>query len=290
MVYAGITVLTPSFMCISTLCKRIYQVYTHLYAKVIDIILAPQEQPSVQRTYKKSAHIGKHLYKLRASHNKLRNECTSGRNSRVKSTRPRSPVISRTRKPRRFRDARNRWKSKNQVGDWRWWRLPPEYHRNNPKFTSNHEMKASVPSDHVNEDVETIEGIDLCRSSITASRKYVDRFYPTIPTDCVIGSRQYLLGHTIANVNESCDVEGGWHIVGFQGKPRKKSSNTDTSNSSKLGVTSNAKLKPKKTRKKKKKKKESTVKSEEISTVKKEQRTFKKVINFIKSLGKSTSN
>ena len=156
MVYAGITVLTPSFMCISTLCKRIYQVYTHLYAKVIDIILAPQEQPSVQRTYKKSARIGKHLYKLRTLHNKLRNECTSGRNSRVKSTRPRSPVISRTRKPRRFRDARNRWKSKNQVGDWRWWRLPPEYHRDNPKFTSKHEMKASVPSDHVNEDVEMI--------------------------------------------------------------------------------------------------------------------------------------
>ena len=64
-------------------------------------------------------------------------------------------------------------------------------------------MKASVPSDHVTEDVETIEEIDLCCSFITASRKYVDRFYPTIPTDCVIGSMQYVLGHTIANVNES---------------------------------------------------------------------------------------
>ena len=93
MVYAGITVLTPSYMCISTLCKRIYQVYKHLYAKVIDIILAPQEQPSIQRMYKKLARIGKHLYKLRTLHNKLRNECTSGRNSRVKSTRPRSAVF-----------------------------------------------------------------------------------------------------------------------------------------------------------------------------------------------------
>ena len=128
MVYAGITVLTPSFMCISTLCKRIYQVYTHLYAKVIDIILAPQEQPSVQRMYKKSAHIGKHLYKLQALHNKLRNECTSGRNSRIKSTPPRSSVISRTRKPRRFCNTRTRWKNKNQVGNWQWWQLPPEYH------------------------------------------------------------------------------------------------------------------------------------------------------------------
>ena len=97
MVYAGITVLTPSFTCITTLCKRIYQMYTHLYAKVSDIILTPPEQPSIQRTYKKSARIDKHLYKLRAVHNKLHNECTSGRDSRAKSTRPRSPVISRTR-------------------------------------------------------------------------------------------------------------------------------------------------------------------------------------------------
>ena len=79
-------------------------------------------------------------------------------------------------------------------------------------------------------------------------------------------------------------------MVGFQGKPRKKSSDTNTSNSSKLGVTSNAKPKPKKKRKYKKKKKESTVKSEKIPTVKKETRTFDKVINFIKSLGKNTSN
>ena len=172
----------------------------------------------------------------------------------------------------------------------RWWQLPPEYHRDNPKFTPKHEMKASVPSDHVNEDVETIEGIDLCRSFITASRKYVDRFYPTIPTDCVIGSRQYLLGHTIANVNESCDVEGEWYVVGFQGKARKESSNMNTTNLSKLGVTSIAKMKPKKKHKNKKKKKKMTVKSQKVTTVKKETGTFKKVIDFIKSLGNTTSS
>ena len=219
MVYAGITVLTPSFMCLSTLCKRIYQVYTHLYAKVIDIILAPQEQPSVQRTYKKSARIGKHLYKLQALHNKLRNECTWGRNSRVKSTQPRSPVVSRTRKPTRFCDAQKCWKSKNQVGYWQWWQLPPEYLCNNPKFTSKSETKMIVPTHHVTEDVETIEEIDLCCSFITVSSKYVGRFYPTIPTDCVIRSRQYLLGHTIANVNESCDVEGDGTLLDFKGNP-----------------------------------------------------------------------
>ena len=208
MVYAGITVLTPSYMCIATLCKRIYQVYTHLYAKVIDIILAPQEPPSIQQTYKKSARIGKHLYKLRTLHNKLRNECTSGRNSRVKSTRPRSAVISRTRKPRRFRNARNRWKNISHTGGWRWWRLPPEYHRDNPKFTSKPKTKMSVPKHHVMKDVETVQEIDLCSSFITASSKYVGRFYPTVPTDCVIGSMQYVLGHTITNVNESCDVKG----------------------------------------------------------------------------------
>ena len=64
----------------------------------------------------------------------------------------------------------------------------------------------------------------------------------------------------------------------------------NTNNPSKLGVTSIAKLKPKKKRKNKKKKKKSPVKSEEISTVKKEPRTFEKVINFNKYLGKSTSN
>ena len=68
MVYVGITVLTPSFMCVATLCKSIYQVYMHLYAK-IDIILIPQEQPSFKRTYKKLTRIGKYLYKLQASHN-----------------------------------------------------------------------------------------------------------------------------------------------------------------------------------------------------------------------------
>ena len=101
---------------------------------------------------------------------------------------------------------------------------------------------------------------------------------------------QYVLGHTIANVNESCDVEGEWHVVGFQGKPRKKSNIHKTNNLSKLGVTSNAKLKPKKKRKNKKKKKESTVKLEKTTTVKKETGTFEKVINFIKSLGSNTSN
>ena len=105
MVYAGITVLTPSFMCMAKLCNGMYQVYMHLYAKIVDIILIPQEQPSVKRTCKKSARIGKHLYKLQTLHNKLRNKCTTGRNSRVKSTQPRSSVISCTRKPRRFRNA-----------------------------------------------------------------------------------------------------------------------------------------------------------------------------------------
>ena len=200
MVYAGITVLTPSFMCMTKLCKGIYQVYMRLYAKLVDIILTPQEQPSVKRTYKKSACIGKHLYKLQTLHNKLRNECTSDRNSRVKSTQPRSSVISRTRKPRRFRNAQNCWKNKNQIGDWRWWQLPPEYHCDNPKFLSKPETKVFVPTHHVTEDVETIQETDLCNNFITVLSKYVGRFYPTVPTKCVIGSVQYVLRYTIANV------------------------------------------------------------------------------------------
>ena len=147
-----------------------------------------------------------------------------------------------------------------------------------------------VPTHHVTEDVETIEETDLCYSFITASSKYVGRFYPTIPTECVIEPVQYILGHTIANVNKSCNVEGEWHVVGFQGKPRKKSSNMNTNNLSKLGVTSIAKSKPKKKHKNKKKKKKSTVKSEKVTMVKKETGTFEKVINFIKSLGNTTSN
>ena len=139
-------------------------------------------------------------------------------------------------------------------------------------------------------DVETVQEIDLCSSFITASAKYVGRFYLTIPTDCVIGSMQYVLGHTIANVNELCDVEGEWHVVGFQGRSRKKSNIQEMNNSSKLGVTNNAKSKPKKKRKNKKKKKESTVKPENTTTVEKKQGTFEKVINFIKSLGSETSN
>ena len=127
-------------------------------------------------------------------------------------------------------------------------------------------------------------------SKNTALSKYVGRFYPTVPTDCVIGAMQYVLRHTIANVNELCDVEGEWHVVGFQGKARKKSSNIDTNNLSKLGVTSIAKLKPKKKQKHKKKKKKLTVKSEKVTTVKKETGTFEKVINFIKSLGNTTSS
>ena len=146
-----------------------------------------------------------------------------------------------------------------------------------------------VPDHHVTEDVETIEEIDLCYSFITALSKYVGRFYPTIPTNCVIGLMQYVLGHTIANVNELCDVEGEWHVVGFQGKACKESSNMNANNLSKLGVTSIAKLKPKKKRKHKKKKKKSTVKSEMVTTVKKESRTSEKVINFIKSIGNNTS-
>ena len=121
MVYTGITVLTPSYMCLSKIGNMMYQVYMHLYAKIGNIILIRQEQSSLKRTYKKLAHIGKYLYKLQVSHTKLRNKSTSGRNSRVKSTQPRSSVISRTRKPRRFRNAQTCWKNKNQVGDWQWW-------------------------------------------------------------------------------------------------------------------------------------------------------------------------
>ena len=79
-------------------------------------------------------------------------------------------------------------------------------------------------------------------------------------------------------------------MVGFQGKARKESSNMNTTNLSKLGVMSIAKLKPKKKHKNKNKKKKSTVKSEKVTTVKKETGTFEKVTNFIKSLGKATSS
>ena len=61
MVYAGITVLTPSYMCLAKLYNGMYQVYMHLYTKIGDIILILQEQPSFKRTYKKLARIGKYL-------------------------------------------------------------------------------------------------------------------------------------------------------------------------------------------------------------------------------------
>ena len=168
--------------------------------------------------------------------------------------------------------------------------MPPEYHRDNPKFLSKPETKVFVPTHHVTEDVETIEETDLCYSFIIASSKYVGRFYPTIPTDYIIGPVQYVLGHTIANIIQSSDIEGEWHVVGFQGKAQKESSNIDANNPSKLGVMSNAKLKPKKKRKNKKKKKKLTVKPEKETTVKKEVRTFKKVTNFIKSLSNTTKS
>ena len=156
--------------------------------------------------------------------------------------------------------------------------MPPEYHRDNPKFTSKPETKTFVPDHHVTEDVETIEEIKLCYSFITALLKYVGRFYPSIPTDCVIGLTQYVLGHMITNVNELCDVEGEWYVVGFQGKARKESSNTNSNNLSKLGVTSNAKSKPKKKRRNIKKKKKLMVKLEKETAVKKQVGTFKKYL------------
>ena len=97
-----------------------------------------------------------------------------------------------------------------------------------------------------------------------------------------------LLGHTIANINESNDIEGEWHVVGFQGKAQKEPSNIDANNPSKLGVTSIAKLKPKKKRKNKKKKKKLTVKPEKETMVKKEVGPFEKVTNFIISLSNTT--
>ena len=140
--------------------------------------------------------------------------------------------------------------------------MPPEYHCDNLKFPSKPETKVNVPTHHVTEDVETGEAIDMCSSFIIASSKYVGRFYSTIPMECVIGSVQYVLGHTITNVNQSSDIEGGWQVVGIQGKAWKKLSNINANNPSKLGVTSNAKLKPKKKRRNKKKKKKLTAKSE----------------------------
>ena len=86
----------------------------------------------------------------------------------------------------------------------------------------------------------------MCSSFITASSKYVGRFYPTVPTQCVLGPVQYVLGHAIANINQSDNIEGEWKLVGNQGKAQKKLSNINAINPSKLGVTSNAILKPKK--------------------------------------------
>ena len=86
--------------------------------------------------------------------------------------------------------------------------MPPEYHRDNPKFPSKPETKVYVSTHHVTEDVETAEEIDMCSSFITASLKYVGRFYPTVPMQCVLGPVQYVLRHAIANVNQSDDIEG----------------------------------------------------------------------------------
>ena len=71
MVYAEITVLTPSYICLSKIANVMYQLYMHLYAKIGNMILILQEQASFKRTYKKLAHIGKYLYKLCVLHNKL---------------------------------------------------------------------------------------------------------------------------------------------------------------------------------------------------------------------------
>ena len=117
MVYVEITVLTPSYMCFTKIRSKMYQLYMHLYTKIGDTIMIPEEQSRFKRMYKKLARIGIYLYKLCISHNTLYNECTSGRNSRVKSTRLRASVVCHTRKPRRFRNTRTRWKNKNQVGD-----------------------------------------------------------------------------------------------------------------------------------------------------------------------------
>ena len=140
--------------------------------------------------------------------------------------------------------------------------MPPEYHCNNLKFPSKPETKVFVPTHHVTEDLETIEEIDMCSSFITALSKYVGRFYPTVPTECVLGPVQYVLGHVIANVNHSDDIEGELTVVGIQGKSRMKLSTINANNLTKLGVTSNAKLKPKKKRKNKNKKTKLTIKPE----------------------------
>ena len=81
-------------------------------------------------------------------------------------------------------------------------------------------------------------------------------------------------------------MDSGWNSR----KTRKKLSTIDANNPSKLGVTKNAKSKPKKKRRNKKKKKKLTVKTEKETTVKKEVGTFKKLTNFIKSLGNTTKS
>ena len=134
----------------------------------------------------------------------------------------------------------------------RWWQLPPEYHCNNLKFPSKPETKVYVPTHHVIEDVEAAEGIDMCSSFITALLKYVGRIYPTVPTHCVLGPVQCELGHVIANVNQSDNIEGGWKLVTNQGKSHVKPNTTSANILSKLGAANKAKPKPKKKYKKKK--------------------------------------
>ena len=85
-------------------------------------------------------------------------------------------------------------------------------------------------------------------------------------------------------------MEGEWKVVGIQGKAKKKLSNINANNLSKLGVTSNAKSKPKKKCKNKNKKKKLTVKPEKETTVKKKVGTFAKLTNFIKSLRNTTKS
>ena len=97
--------------------------------------------------------------------------------------------------------------------------------------------------------------IDMCSSFITKSKKYVDRIYSSVPAECGLGPVECILGHVITKINHTEDLEGGWKLVANQGKAWKKLSIATAVNLSKLGVTSNAELKPKKKRRNKKKKK-----------------------------------
>ena len=84
-----------------------YQLYTYLYARISYIILILQEQRKFRRSNKKLADYSKYLYKLCASSNKLKNKCTSDRSNQVKALRPRTSMVTKTRKPRRLCEAKN---------------------------------------------------------------------------------------------------------------------------------------------------------------------------------------